>query len=496
MTVSAAAPDRLLPAVPTGLLVDGRWRAAASGATFDVVDPATAQTLTAVADAGPEDGLAALDAAVAAQQSWSRTAPRERGEILRRAFDAVIERTEEFALLITLEMGKPLDEARSEVAYAADFLRWFSEEAVRASGRYSTAPDGRSRLLVTKKPVGPCLLITPWNFPLAMATRKVAPALAAGCTAVLKPAELTPLSSALFAHVLIEAGLPDGVLNLVQTTSAGPVTGPLLKDPRLRKLSFTGSTAVGRRLLADAAPNVLRTSMELGGNAPFLVFDDADLEAAVTGAMTAKLRNMGEACTAANRFLVHESVADAFAAMLAARMSALTLGPGTEHGTAIGPLIDERSRSKVHGLVLDALAGGATAVTGGQPVDGPGYFYRPTVLTGVDRAFRVFNEEVFGPVAPITTFRTEDEAVELANATEYGLVAYVFTGDLARGLRMGERIETGMLGLNTGAVSNAAAPFGGVKHSGLGREGGAEGMDEYLSTMYVGVPDPFLGPLR
>jgi succinate-semialdehyde dehydrogenase/glutarate-semialdehyde dehydrogenase len=490
MTALATAAEQVVAQVPTGLLIGGQWRPASSGRTFDVDDPATGQVLAAVADADPEDGLAALDAAVAAQEAWSRTAPRERGEILRRAFEAVTARTEDFALLITLEMGKPLAEARAEVRYAADFLRWFSEEAVRTTGRYSTAPDGRSRLLVMKKPVGPCLLITPWNFPLAMATRKVAPALAAGCTAVLKPADLTPLSAALFAQVAAEAGVPDGVLNVVQTTSAGPVTAPMIQDARLRKLSFTGSTAVGRRLLADAAPNVLRTSMELGGNAPFLVFEDADLDAAVVGAVQAKLRNMGEACTAANRFLVHESVADEFARRLADRVATMTLGPGAENGTEIGPLIDERSRQKVHRLVTEAIDAGADAVTGARPLEGPGYFYPPTVLTGVDPASRLVNEEIFGPVAPISTFSTEDEAVRLANATEYGLVAYVFTQNLERGLRMAERIESGMLGFNTGVVSNAAAPFGGVKHSGLGREGGAEGIDEYLSVMYMGLPDP------
>jgi succinate-semialdehyde dehydrogenase/glutarate-semialdehyde dehydrogenase len=484
----------LLSSVPTDLFIGGRWRAAGSGRRFDVHDPATGDTLAQVADAGPEDGVAALDAAVAAQDCWARTPPRDRAEILRRGFHGVTERAEDFALLITLEMGKPLAEARGEVSYGAEFLRWFSEEAVRTGGRYSTSPDGRSRLLVTKKPVGPCLLITPWNFPLAMATRKVAPALAAGCTAVLKPAELTPLTSALFAAVLHAAGLPDGVLNVLQTTSASAVTAPLIQDPRLRKLSFTGSTAVGRRLLADAAPNVLRTSMELGGNAPFLVFEDADLDAAVSGAVLAKLRNMGEACTAANRFIVAESVSEEFSRRLAERMAAMRIGAGVDDETAVGPLIDERSRARVHGLVADALRTGAQLVTGGRVVDGPGYFYPPTVLTDVDPGSRILSEEIFGPVAPVVTFATEDEAVTLANATEYGLVAYVFTSDMARGLRMAERIESGMLGLNTGVISNVAAPFGGVKQSGLGREGGTEGIEEYLSTMYVGMPDPYLAP--
>lgn len=493
MTITAQREQELLSSVPTGLLIGGEWRDAANGKTFDVEDPATGKTLLTIADASPEDGKAALDAAVAAQDEWARTAPRERGEILRRAFEMVTERADDFALLMTMEMGKPLAEARGEVIYGAEFLRWFSEEAVRMSGRYSTAPDGKSRILVNKKPVGPCLLITPWNFPLAMATRKIAPAVAAGCTMVLKPANLTPLTSLLFAKVLEEAGLPKGVLNIVSTTSAGDVTGPLIKDSRLRKLSFTGSTPVGRRLLADASENVLRTSMELGGNAPFLVFEDADLDKAVDGAMAAKLRNMGEACTAANRFIVHESVAAEFADKLAARMKDVTPGRGTEDSSKLGPLIDGKSRDSVHSLVQDAVDDGAQVLTGGSPVDGPGYFYPATVLTDVAAKSRILQEEIFGPVAPIITFSTEDDAVRLANNTEYGLVAYVFTRDLNRGLRMGERLDTGMLGLNAGVISNAAAPFGGVKQSGLGREGGYEGIEEYLYTQYVGIADPSAG---
>ncbi|THJ67870.1 NAD-dependent succinate-semialdehyde dehydrogenase [Arthrobacter echini] len=490
MAVTIDQENALLEKVPTGLLIGGQWRQSSSGATFDVQDPATGSTLLTIADATPEDGMAALDAAVEAQAAWAATAPRERGEILRRAFDLVTARADEFALLMTLEMGKPLAEARGEVTYGAEFLRWFSEEAVRASGRYSLAPDGRSRLLVHKKPVGPSLLITPWNFPLAMATRKIAPAIAAGCTMVLKPAALTPLTSALFATVLQEAGLPAGVLNIVTTTNAGSVTGPLIDDSRLRKLSFTGSTPVGRSLLAAASANVLRTSMELGGNAPFLVFEDADIDAAVDGAMIAKLRNMGEACTAANRFIVHESVVDRFADALAERMGTTTTARGTEEESTLGPLIDGKSRDKVHDLVTSAVADGARTVTGGEPVPGDGYFYQATVLTSVARSSRILQEEIFGPVAPIVTFSTEDEAVELANDTEYGLVAYVFTRDLNRGLRIGERLEVGMLGLNAGVISNAAAPFGGVKQSGLGREGGAEGIEEYLYTQYVGIADP------
>ena len=493
MAVTTQREQDLLAQVPTGLLINGQWRDASTGKQFAVEDPATGQTLLKIADASAEDGAAALDAAVAAQAGWAATAPRERAEILRRAFELVTERAEDFALLMTLEMGKPLAEARGEVTYGAEFLRWFSEEAVRSHGRYLISPDGKNRIMVNKKPVGPCLLITPWNFPLAMATRKVAPAVAAGCTMVLKPAALTPLTSSLFARVMEEAGLPAGVLNVVHTSDAGGVTGPLIKDSRLRKLSFTGSTAVGRSLLAAASEKVLRTSMELGGNAPLLVFEDADLELAVTGALTAKLRNMGEACTAANRLIVHESIAAEFAAKLSERMSGTITGRGTEDATTLGPLIDQKSRDKVHSLVSAAVEDGATTLTGGAPVEGPGYFYQPTVLTNVPAGSRILQEEIFGPVAPIVTFRTEDEAVALANDTEYGLIAYVFTTDLNRGLRMGERLETGMMGLNAGVISNAAAPFGGVKQSGLGREGGSEGIEEYLSTQYIGIADPFAG---
>jgi len=493
MTVTVERESELLASVPTGLLINGQWRPAGSGKTFDVEDPATGKVLLSISDAGAEDGAAALDAAAAAQADWARTAPRERGEILRRAFELVTERAEDFALLMTLEMGKPLAEARGEVTYGAEFLRWFSEEAVRVSGRYSAAPDGKNRLLVQKKPVGPCLLITPWNFPLAMATRKVAPAVAAGCTMVLKPANLTPLTSLLFAQIMQEAGLPAGVLNVIQTSTAGAVTGPLIKDDRLRKISFTGSTPVGQALIREAADKVLRTSMELGGNAPFVVFEDADLDKAVEGAIAAKMRNMGEACTAANRFIVHESIADSFAEKLAARIGALTTARGTEAESKVGPLIDGKARDGVHALVTEAVEGGAEAVTGGAAVDGPGYFYQPTVLKNVAEDARILREEIFGPVAPIITFSTEDDAVRLANNTEYGLVAYVFTKDLNRGLRISERLETGMLGLNAGVISNAAAPFGGVKQSGLGREGGSEGIEEYLYTQYVGIADPYAG---
>lgn len=490
MSVSLQQERDLLAAVPIDLLIDGKWQPAASGKTFDVHDPATDQVLLSIADGGAQDAAAALDASVAAQEQWAATAPRERGEILRRAFELVTARTEDFALLMTLEMGKPLAESRGEVAYGAEFLRWFSEQAVRMFGRYSASPDGKSRLLVAKKPVGPCLLITPWNFPLAMATRKVAPAIAAGCTMVLKPAHLTPLTSQLFASVMQEAGLPDGVLNVIATTTAAASTGALIKDSRLRKLSFTGSTEVGRRLLSEASENVLRTSMELGGNAPFLIFEDADVDSAVTGAMLAKMRNMGEACTAANRFIVHESVVDEFAEKFAGKMSEIVTGRGTEDATTAGPLIDQKSRAKVDELVTDAVARGAVVMTGGAPVDGPGYYYQPTVLRNVSPDARVLKEEIFGPVAPIITFTTEEEAVRLANNTDAGLVAYVFTRDLNRGFRMGERLDTGMLGINAGVVSNPAAPFGGVKQSGLGREGSVEGIEEYLYTQYIGIADP------
>ncbi|MGA6128693.1 MULTISPECIES: NAD-dependent succinate-semialdehyde dehydrogenase [unclassified Microbacterium] len=488
--MSAAHESDVLAAVPTGLLIGGQWRAASTGATIDVHDPSTGEVIAQVADASPEDGLAALDAAAAAQASWAATAPRERGEILRRAFELVTARAEEFALVMTLEMGKPLAESRAEVAYGAEFLRWFSEEAPRISGRYATAPDGRNRLLVTKRPVGPSLLITPWNFPLAMATRKIAPALAAGCTSVLKPAALTPLSALLFAEVLREAGVPDGVVNVIPTSRAGAVTGPLIADPRLRKLSFTGSTEVGRRLIADAAHQVLRVSMELGGNAPFLVFDDADLDAAVEGALLAKLRNGGEACVAANRFLVHESVAAEFSARLIERMARYVNGRGTEPGTTLGPLVDGATRDKVAELVAGAVADGARVALGGRIPSGRGYFYPATVLVDVPHDARILREEIFGPVAPITTFRDEDEAVRLANDSEYGLVCFAYTRDLNRALRLSERLETGMFGINTGLVSNPAAPFGGVKQSGLGREGGLEGIDEYLETTYIGIADP------
>jgi succinate-semialdehyde dehydrogenase/glutarate-semialdehyde dehydrogenase len=490
--ITPAVEAELLSRIPTGLLIGGEFHAASDGGTFDVHDPSTGEVLLSIADASPADGAAALAAADEAQRGWSRTAPRARAEILRAAFELLTARADDFALLMTLEMGKPLAEARGEVAYGAEFLRWFSEETARISGRFATAPDGNSRLLVTRRAVGPCLFITPWNFPLAMATRKIAPAIAAGCTMVLKPAALTPLTALFFAQLLQEAGLPAGVLNVVQTSRAGAVTAPLIADSRLRKLSFTGSTEVGRRLIADAAQQVLRVSMELGGNAPFLVFADADIDRAVDGAMIAKMRNGGEACTAANRFLVQESVAAEFSTKLIERMRTHTVARGTEPQSKIGPLVDEATRQKVHELVTSSIEAGATLALGGTAVDGPGYFYQPTVLTDVPSHARILHEEVFGPVAPISTFATENEAIRLANDTEYGLVAYAYTRDLNRTLRLTEELEVGMLGINTGIVSNPAAPFGGVKQSGLGREGGFEGIDEYLETRYVGIADPFI----
>ena len=490
MPLTSAGPDpeqAVLDAVPTGLFVGGTWRPAASGATLAVDDPATGKTLVEVANASPDDGRAALDAAVAAQPGFAALPPRERGEILRRAYELIMSRVDDLALLMTLEMGKPLAESKGEVAYAAEFFRWFAEEAVRIDGQYAVAPNGASRFLVMRQPVGVCLLVTPWNFPMAMGTRKIGPAVAAGCTMVIKPAQQTPLSMHALAAILAEAGLPDGVLNVVTTSSAGKVMEPLIRDGRARKLSFTGSTAVGRALLEQAADKVLRTSMELGGNAPFVVFGDADLDAAVDGAMTAKMRNMGEACTAANRFLVHRSVADAFADRLAERMAALRVGRGTDDGVQVGPLVDATSREKVVELVGDAVGHGATVRVGGDAVDGPGWFYRPTVLTGVPLDARLTKEEIFGPVAPISVFDTDDEAVAAANDTEFGLVSYLYTENLARALRVSEALESGMVGLNTGLVSNPAAPFGGIKQSGLGREGGSVGIDEYLETKYVAL---------
>ncbi|MEV7649024.1 NAD-dependent succinate-semialdehyde dehydrogenase [Arthrobacter sp. NPDC089319] len=491
MAETAAREAELLAKVPTGLLINGEWRDASDGGTFEVADPATGKVLATLASATSEDALAALDAADKVQASWARTAPRERAEILRRGFELVTERAEDFALLMTMEMGKPLAESRGEVVYGAEFLRWFSEEAVRDYGRYLTTPEGKNKILVTRKPVGPCLLITPWNFPLAMATRKVGPAIAAGCTMVLKPAKLTPLTSQLFAQTMMEAGLPAGVLNVVSSKSASGISGPLMQDSRLRKVSFTGSTPVGKQLLKDAANNVLRTSMELGGNAPFIVFEDADLDKAVEGAMAAKMRNMGEACTAANRFLVQASVAEEFTIKFADAMKALKTGRGTEADTTVGPLIDGGARDDVHALVTAAVEAGASVSTGGAPVDGDGFFYQPTVLANVPNDADILRSEIFGPVAPVTTFETEEQAIALANASEYGLASYIYSRDVNRMFRVSEQIEFGLVGYNAGVISNAAAPFGGVKQSGMGREGGAEGLDEYTTVQYIGIADPY-----
>ena len=477
----------LLEKVPRGLFIRGEWVEGSRG-TFPVHDPATGDVLVEIADASPEDGIRALDAAVEAQDDWAATPPRTRSDILRRAFDLLMERADEFALLMTLEMGKPLAEARGEVTYGGEFLRWFSEEAVRVAGRYGQNPEGTGRMVISQHPVGPCFFITPWNFPLAMATRKIAPALAAGCTVVIKPAELTPLTTLAFVQLLVEAGLPAGVVNVVTTTTSGAVSGPIIADPRLRKLSFTGSTPVGKKLIAQAAEGVLRVSMELGGNAPFVVFDDADLDKAVDGAMAAKFRNIGQACTAANRFIVHSSVAEEFADRVTERVKAMKIGRGTEEGVQIGPLIDRKAVEATAALVKDAVDRGATVRAGGSAIDGPGTFFEPTVLTEVAAGSDILREEIFGPVLAIATFADEDEAVRLANDTEYGLVSYVFTEDLQRGMRMIDRLETGMMGLNVGVVSNAAAPFGGVKQSGVGREGGLEGIHEYLSTKYTLIP--------
>ncbi|HEV7849420.1 MAG TPA: NAD-dependent succinate-semialdehyde dehydrogenase [Mycetocola sp.] len=482
----STAQQDLLAKVPTGLFIGGEWRQTEK--TIDVFDPSTGGLLASIADASAADATAALDAAVAVQDEWAATAPRTRSNILRTAFDLMQERRDEFALLMTLEMGKPLAESNGEVTYGGEFLRWFSEEAVRITGRYGTNPEGTGRMIVSQHPVGPCYLITPWNFPLAMATRKIAPALAAGCTVIIKPASLTPLTTLYFAKLLEEAGVPAGVVNVLTTSSSGAVTEPLLDDPRLRKLSFTGSTPVGQKLIQQSAKNILRTSMELGGNAPFVVFDDADLDKAVDGALAAKFRNIGQACTAANRFIVHASIAEEFARRVTERVQGFSIGRGTEDGVTIGPLIDDRAVKKAGELVEDAVAKGATLLIGGKAVDREGTFYEPTVITDVQQGSKILREEIFGPVLAIVPFTDEADAVRLANDTEYGLVSYVFTQDLARGQRMIDKLQTGMMGLNVGVISNAAAPFGGVKQSGVGREGGFEGIHEYLSTKYTMTP--------
>jgi succinate-semialdehyde dehydrogenase/glutarate-semialdehyde dehydrogenase len=484
---SSGESQAALEKVPKQLYIGGQWRDASGGGTLAVEDPATGEPLVEVADAQVQDALAALGAAADAQAAWAAHPPRERGEILRRAYGSIVQRSDELALLMTLEMGKALAESRAEISYAAEFFRWFSEEAVRIHGRYMVNTTGKGRILTMRQPVGPCVFVTPWNFPTAMGTRKIAPAIAAGCTMVVKPAQQTPLSMLALAQILEQAGLPRGVLNVITAKHSGAVIEPLLKDPRTRKLSFTGSTEVGRRLIEQSAEQVLRVSMELGGNAPFVVFEDADLDAAVDGAMLAKMRNVGEACTAANRFHVHESLAGEFARRMADRMGALKVGRGTDPDTDVGPLIDEDQRTKVAELVSDATQRGARVLLGGQPLGDRGYFYAPTVLADVPDDARLLEEEIFGPVAPIATFSSEQQAIEAANRTEYGLVAYVYTRDLDRAFRVCEAIESGMIGLNQGVVSNPAAPFGGVKQSGFGREGGFEGIGEYLETKYVAL---------
>jgi succinate-semialdehyde dehydrogenase/glutarate-semialdehyde dehydrogenase len=488
MTTLTDVRTSALDAVPTELFIAGAWRSSSSGRTFAVDDPATGETVALVADATAADALAALDAAVDAARGWAATPPRTRSEILSRTFALLQERRDWIATIMTTEMGKPLAEAHAEIAYGGESLRWFAEEAVRVSGRHGLNPEGTGDIVVTRQPVGPCYLVTPWNFPLAMATRKIAPALAAGCTVVLKPASSAPLTTLALVTLLAEAGLPPGVVNVVTTSSSRAISGPLLRDPRLRKLSFTGSTEVGRELLEAAAHGILRTSMELGGNAPFLVFDDADLDAAVDGAMKAKFRNIGQACTAANRFLVHESVADEFVRRLDVAIGALEVGPGLQPGTTIGPLINAAAVDRILGLVREAVADGATLVRGGSAVPGAGSYLEPTLLDRVPQTSRITAEEIFGPVVAVTRFGADDEAIRLANATEYGLAAYAFTRDLGRANRLMAELETGMLGINTGLISNAAAPFGGVKQSGLGREGGSEGISEYLSTRYTLIP--------
>jgi succinate-semialdehyde dehydrogenase / glutarate-semialdehyde dehydrogenase len=487
MMIDLAAEQHVVNAVPKQLFIGGAWVDAIGGGTFEVVDPSTGRALCSVADASAEDGMKALKAATSAQPAFAAIPPRQRADMLMVAFRLLHERIDDLALLMTLEMGKPLAESRGEIAYAAEFFRHFAEEAVRINGGYQVAPAGGARFLVTRQPVGPCLLITPWNFPMAMGTRKIGPAIAAGCTSVIKPAALTPLSMLALADILREAGVPDGVVNVVTTTRSGEVMEPQIRSGLARKLSFTGSTAVGRRLLEQCADKVLRTSMELGGNAAFIVFPDADLDAAVEGALAAKMRNSGEACTAANRLYVHADVLDEFGKRLAQRMSELPVGRGVEDGIRVGPLIDEVARDKVQSLVDDAVARGAQLLTGGKAVEGDGYFYLPTVLTDVPESARMRQEEIFGPVAPISSFITEDEVVAAANTTEYGLASFAYTNDLKRALRVAEALECGMVGLNQGVVSNPAAPFGGVKSSGLGREGGPNGIDEFLETKYIGI---------
>jgi succinate-semialdehyde dehydrogenase / glutarate-semialdehyde dehydrogenase len=487
MATATRDEKALLEGVPNQLYIGGEWRDASGGETLEVEDPSTGETIATVADGTEQDAKAAMDAAAAAQGDWAKHPPRERGEILRRAWELIAARVDELATVMTLEMGKTVKESKAEISYASEFFRWYAEEAVRIDGRFSTAPNGVGRLLTMRQPVGICYAITPWNFPMAMGTRKIGPAVAAGCTMIIKPAQQTPLSMLALVEILEEAGLPAGVLNVLTSSSSSEISKPIISDPRLRKLTFTGSTEVGRKLIEQSAPGVLRTSMELGGNAPFLVFEDADVDAAVEGAVIAKMRNVGEACTAANRFHVAERIQDEFTEKLAAKLGAMKVGRGTEEGVDVGPLIDGTQRDKVAELVDDAVGKGAQTVVGGTRVEGPGYFYEPTVLGGVDPGSRLLREEIFGPVAPVVGFGSEEEAVAWANDTEYGLVSYVYTNDIKRAFRVCEGLETGMIGLNQGLVSNPAAPFGGVKASGFGREGGPEGIGEYLETKYIAM---------
>src|SRR4051794_35658542 len=483
----ASNEQTVVDSVPKQLFIGGEWRDGSEGDSIAVEDPATQETITEVANANKDDAFAALDAACAAQKEFAAMPPMERGEILRRAYEAMKERADDLALLMTLEMGKPVEESKAEITYAADFFYWYAGEADRISGHYGTSYNGKGRVLVMQQPVGPTILITPWNFPMAMGTRKIGPAIAAGCTMVWKPAKQTPLCALALAQILEEAGLPAGVLNLITAKSSGETMEPLIKDGRARKLSFTGSTEVGRTLIEQAADQILKVSMELGGNAPFLIFEDADLDAAVEGAMIAKMRNIGEACTSANRFHVADAIAEQFAEKLGERMGSLKIGRGTEEDVKVGPLIDDSQQAKVKELVDDAVSKGAQTIVGGSIPDGRGYFYEPTVLANISDDARVLKEEIFGPVAPVKDFASEEEAIAAANDTEYGLVAYVFTRDVKRALRVCEGLETGMIGLNQGMVSNVGAPFGGVKQSGLGREGGHWGIEEFLETKYVAI---------
>ena len=479
--------DNLLANVPTDLYIGGKWRKSSDNRRFDVIDPATEKKVASVASATPEDAIAAVDAAHTALEGWAGKKPRERGEILRKAFELIMRDAERLAKLITVENGKALPDSRAEVAYAAEFFRWNAEEAVRNLGQLSRAPSSGARIVVQHKPIGVAVLVTPWNFPAAMATRKIGPALAAGCPVVLKPASDTPLTMLALMPIMEEAGVPAGVVNVIPSRSSGKVVSAMLHDPRVRIISFTGSTEVGRKLLHEAADNVVKPAMELGGNAPFIVFDDADVDAAIDGAMIAKMRNMGEACTSANRFYVHENVHDEFAKKLTAKMSALKMGNGLDDGVTLGPLVNEDGRKKVMSLVDDAVKKGAKVLTGGERPDGPGFFYPATVLTNVPDSAEMLRDEIFGPVASIQSFKSEDEVIKRANDTEYGLVAYLYTRDLSRGMRVSEKLDFGMIGLNRGLVSDPAAPFGGMKQSGIGREGAHEGLMEFLETQYVSV---------